>query len=102
MQVLIIMGHPRKLSLTSSIAESYAKGASDAGVETKMIYVCDLRFDPNVTHPTPHLQTDEPDISASRDLILWADHLVFVYPTWWGTMPALLKGFIDRVFILGF
>jgi NAD(P)H dehydrogenase (quinone) len=35
-------------------------------------------------------------------LIKWADHLVFVYPTWWGTMPALLKGFIDKVFLPGF
>jgi putative NADPH-quinone reductase len=32
----------------------------------------------------------------ARELILWAEHLVFVYPTWWGTMPALLKGFLDR------
>src|SRR5690606_34146950 len=32
----------------------------------------------------------------------WADHLVFVYPTWWGTMPALLKAFLDRVLTPGF
>jgi len=33
---------------------------------------------------------------------LWAQHLIFVYPTWWGGMPALLKGFIDRTFQSGF
>ncbi len=38
----------------------------------------------------------------SQELIQWASHLVFVYPTWWGTMPAMLKGFIDRVFLPGF
>jgi 1,4-dihydroxy-2-naphthoate polyprenyltransferase len=36
------------------------------------------------------------------ELVAWADHLVFVFPTWWGTMPAALKGFLDRVFIPGF
>ena len=34
--------------------------------------------------------------------ILWADHLVFVYPNWWSTVPALLKGLIDRMFVPGF
>jgi 1,4-dihydroxy-2-naphthoate octaprenyltransferase len=38
----------------------------------------------------------------ARRLIAWADHIVFVYPTWWGTMPALLKGFLDRVLAPGF
>src|SRR5690606_23274407 len=40
-------------------------------------------------------------IKAQQD-ILWADHLVLIYPTWWGSMPALLKGFLDRVFTPGF
>ena len=102
MNVLILIGHPRKESLTAALAESFAVGAKAAGADTKLLYVCELEFDPNVTHPTPHLQFDEPDITRSRELILWADHLVFVYPTWWGTMPALLKGYIDRIFISGF
>jgi len=41
-------------------------------------------------------------LAAARDDILWAEHLVFVYPPWWGGLPALLKGFIDRVFLPGF
>ncbi|WP_374956694.1 NAD(P)H-dependent oxidoreductase [Marinilabilia salmonicolor] len=44
----------------------------------------------------------EPDLLKMQDEILKADHVVFVYPTWWGTYPALLKGFIDRVFLPGF
>ncbi|MEX2592309.1 MAG: NAD(P)H-dependent oxidoreductase [Anditalea sp.] len=51
---------------------------------------------------SPRHQITEDDISFAQELILWADHLVFVYPTWWGTMPALLKGFLDRVFSPGF
>jgi 1,4-dihydroxy-2-naphthoate polyprenyltransferase len=102
LKLLIIIGHPRRQSLTASLAESFYKGAIDAKIEARLLYVSDLQFNPNVIHPTPHLQEDEPDISASREHISWADHIVFVYPTWWGTMPALLKGFIDRIFISGF
>jgi putative NADPH-quinone reductase/1,4-dihydroxy-2-naphthoate octaprenyltransferase len=102
MNILIIIGHPRKQSLTSAIAESFYNGAVEAGTDAKLLYLCDLDFNPNVIHPTPHLQEDEPDITYARNLFTWADHIVFVYPTWWGTMPALMKGFIDRVFISGF
>jgi NAD(P)H dehydrogenase (quinone) len=41
-------------------------------------------------------------LAAGQAAISWAQHLVFVYPIWWGAMPALLKGFIDRVFLPGF
>lgn len=44
----------------------------------------------------------EPDLVDAQQSILWAQHLVFVYPTWWGTYPALLKGFLDRVLTPGF
>ncbi|XID96123.1 NAD(P)H-dependent oxidoreductase [Paenibacillaceae bacterium WGS1546] len=44
----------------------------------------------------------EPALLEAQEAIRRADHLVFVYPTWWGTMPAVLKGFIDRVFPPGF
>jgi putative NADPH-quinone reductase len=48
------------------------------------------------------IQPLEPDLVAAQAAIIWAEHLVFVYPIWWGAMPALLKGFIDRVFLPGF
>ncbi len=41
-------------------------------------------------------------MQAAQEAIRWAEHLVFVYPIWWGTMPALLKGFLDRAFVPGF
>lgn len=44
----------------------------------------------------------EEDILRAQQLILWADHTIMAYPTWWGSMPALTKGFIDRVFLPGF
>ena len=102
MHVLVINGHPRKNSLSAALTNAYADGARKAGVELNVVFVADLNFNLHITHPTPRLQELEPDIVHAQELIRWADHIVFIYPTWWGTMPALLKGFIDRVFISGF
>src|SRR5690606_25646079 len=44
----------------------------------------------------------EPDLLEAQRQIHWAEHLVFVYPVWWGGLPALLKGFLDRVLLPGF
>ena len=102
MRVLLINGHPRRNSLSDSLANAYAEGARSAGAELRELVLSDLHFDIHVTHPTPHLQQLEPDIRRAQEWIRWASHLVFVYPTWWGTMPALLKGFLDRVLTSGF
>jgi putative NADPH-quinone reductase/4-hydroxybenzoate polyprenyltransferase len=61
----------------------------------------DLSFDFHVRCPRPQDQSLEPDLREALALLRAADHLVFVYPTWWGSMPALLKGFLDRVMLPG-
>jgi len=61
-----------------------------------------MHFDPNVHADSPEHQPLEPDLVAAQRDIHWAEHVVFVYPTWWGTYPALLKGFLDRVLTPGF
>ncbi|HKZ65375.1 MAG TPA: NAD(P)H-dependent oxidoreductase [Chitinophagaceae bacterium] len=102
MNVLVINGHPRENSFSGAFLQAYVTGAREAGATIETLKLASLCFDPNVTCPIPHRQYAEPDIENARQLILWANHIVFIYPTWWGTMPALLKGFIDRVFISGF
>ena len=98
MNVLLINGHPRVNSFSDALANAFAEGSSDADVQLKRINVRDISFDLNVAKPVGQHQTTERDIAYARELILWAEHVVFVYPIWWGTAPALLKGFIDRVF----
>jgi NAD(P)H dehydrogenase (quinone) len=61
-----------------------------------------LVFDPILRGGYASTQGLEADLEAAQKAISWAKHLVFVYPTWWGAMPALMKGFIDRVFLPGF
>lgn len=102
MRTLIILGHPSENSLCHAIAQQYAKGASEKGSEIKSLNVGSLHFNPNLKHGYNRNQNLEPDLVAAQELIKWASHLVFVYPVWWGGVPAILKGFIDRAFLPGF
>jgi len=100
--VLVIIGHPRAGSLCHALAEQYIRGATEAGAKLHRLDVRELEFSRDVESRTMQLQETEPDIDRARRLLGWAQHVVFVYPTWWGTMPALLKGFLDRVLLPGF
>lgn len=102
MRVLVILGHPRTDSLCGALADAYVDGARRAGADLRRLDLARLDFDPHVHTVSPNAQRFEPDIRRARELIAWAEYLVFVYPTWWGTMPALLKGFLDRVMTPGF
>ncbi len=100
--ILIINGHPDQKSLCTQLAKSYLKGAIDSGSECKLTHLSDLHFDP-ILHYGYRKRTElEPDLLVVQEAIKQADHLVFVYPTWWGTYPALLKGFVDRIFLPGY
>lgn len=101
-RILVILGHPNTDSFCAAIADSYSEGAQAAGHEVRRIAVGDLAFDPVLRLGYAGSQPLEPDLAAAQAAIAWAQHLVFVYPVWWGAMPALLKGFIDRVFLPGF
>jgi len=101
-RILVILGHPDSDSLCSAIAASCVVGAREAGNEVKLISLGDLSFDPVLHKGYARIQELEPDLVAAQEAITWSQHIVFVYPTWWGGMPALLKGFLDRVFLPGF
>jgi NAD(P)H dehydrogenase (quinone) len=101
-KILIINGHPDKESLCFALAESYKKGADTNGNQCQLVHLIDLTFNPILTHGYRLVSELEPDLLKMQEAILQADHLVFVYPNWWATLPALLKGFIDRVLLPGF
>ncbi len=101
-KVLIINGHPDKTSLCFALAESYKRGVDLAGGQSKLIHLIDLNFNPILTNGYKEVSELEPDLVQTQKDIIEAEHLVFVYPNWWSTYPALLKGFIDRVFLPGF
>ena len=101
-KILLIFGHPKSDSFCAALADAYAQAARARGAEVRELRLADLKFNPVLNVSYRDEQALEPDLAAAQDAIKWADHLVFVYPTWWSGMPALLKGFIDRVFLPGF
>lgn len=102
MRCLLILAHPRRDSLCGALFDAYAGGARQAGAECRELILSAMSFDPDVHTVSPELQPLEPDLVRAQHDIAWAEHLVFIYPTWWGTFPALLKGFLDRVMTPGF
>lgn len=100
--ILVVLGHPHNASFCGALAQAFMEGAKAGGHEVKLISVGNLQFDPVYRAEQTPPQELEADLKAVQEAILWAEHLVFVYPTWWGAMPALLKGMIDRVFLPGF
>lgn len=101
-KITVILGHPDSASFCGAIAETYTKAAEQAGHHVELFKLGELDFDPVLHHGYNKRQDHEPDLEKIKISIEQADHLVFVYPIWWGSMPALLKGFFDRVFLPGF
>ncbi|WP_223599379.1 NAD(P)H-dependent oxidoreductase [Chryseobacterium sp. GVT01B] len=100
-KIAIINGHPNKDSFNFGIAEAYKTGAVETGAEVKEIVIRELKFNPNLQFGYQKRMELEPDLMKAWEIIQWADHLVWVHPVWWGGFPALMKGFIDRLFLPG-
>ena len=78
------------------------KGAETAGHQLRLLSHGNITFDTVLHNGFAAIPQLEPALADAQSSISWAEHLVLVYPIWWGAMPALLKGFIDRVFLPGF
>ena len=102
--VLLILGHPSKRSFNKALLDAYQSGAESAGAHCKTMYICDLHFDVNLADGYKNGKADqlEKDLLEAQQLFQWAQHVVIVFPNWWGAMPAVTKGFIDRLFLPGF
>lgn len=101
-KIVIINGHPNKSSLNFRFAEAYKKGAEESKAVVKEITIANLKFNPNLEFGYQKRTQLEPDLVDAWEKIKWADHLVWIHPVWWGGIPAIMKGFIDRIFLPGF
>lgn len=100
-RIFVVLGHPRAESFGAALAEAYVHGAESAGASVRFLRLNSVEFDPDVTVPRPQDQPLEPGLEWAVESMEWAQHIVFVFPTWWATMPARLKGFLDRVLLPG-
>ncbi|MFB9076379.1 NAD(P)H-dependent oxidoreductase [Flavobacterium procerum] len=100
-KILIINGHSNAESFNFGLAESYKNGAIASGAQVETITIADLNFNPNLKFGYQKRTELEPDLLESWEKIKRANHLVWIHPVWWGGLPAITKGFIDRLFLPG-
>ncbi|MDM1407750.1 NAD(P)H-dependent oxidoreductase [Myroides sp. DF42-4-2] len=101
MNILVINGHPNPTSLTTSLAQTYIETAQSLGASVRYLPIGDLHFNPNLQYGYAKRIELEPDLLRALDDINWSTHQVWIYPMWWVGMPAIMKGFFDRLFLPG-
>jgi len=101
-KIFILLGHPDMDSLNCTLANEYQRGAEEVGFEVRRLNLSEMQFDPILHHGYRLIQELEPDLLAFQENLRWCGHFVVFYPSWWSTMPALLKGLFDRVWLPGF
>jgi NAD(P)H dehydrogenase (quinone) len=122
MKVLIVFAHPEPRSFNGALKDRAVATLTELGHEVQVsdLYQMKWRADLGLDDFTgPRLNPDyldlsaeqehmfatsapTPDVAAEQQKVLWSDLIIFQYPTWWFGMPAILKGWVDRVMTRGF
>jgi len=102
MKILVLNAHPDEGSFCDAVAVAYTEGAQEAGHEVRSVFLRELQFDLVLRGGFHRAKPLEPDITQQQELIRWCRHLVVVSPNWWWAAPALLKGYVDRIFLPDF
>ena len=96
-KIAIVVGNPMPDSYSEALGEAYLRGAESGGHEAKLFLLARMNFDAILREGYRREQPLEPDLVAARAALQASEHLVFVFPLWAGDMPAIMKGFIERV-----
>lgn len=103
-RALVVYCHPLESSYVAAVRDQVLAGLRAAGAETRLSDLYADGFEPGFTE-TDHANHLQPGTDASLERyaadLKWCDTLVLVYPTWWSGQPAMLKGWIDRVWVNG-
>ena len=98
-KIFLLIGNPVQTSFSYACGDAYHSAAEQAGAEVRRFNIGEMEFDPALHNGYEEIQELEPDLIRFQNAINWADHLVFIYPNWWNTMPAKMKGLFDRAFL---
>ncbi|MHC0036244.1 NAD(P)H-dependent oxidoreductase [Pseudoneobacillus sp. C159] len=106
MNVLIVFAHPSADSYNAALKMAVIEALTERGASIKISDLYEMNFNPvasmnDVVIPT-NLEDVPMDLRLEREKVAWADFIIFQFPMWWTSVPAILKGWFDRVFAAGF
>jgi len=121
MNVLIVYAHPEPQSFSGALKDTSVEVLTGEGHSVQVSDLYAMKFDP-AGGPGDFLEREDPscfryqreqiqahknglftpELAAEMAKLLWADLLIFQFPLWWFSLPAILKGWVDRVFAMGF
>ena len=105
MKHAVILAHPRPRSFVRLLAQTYLEAVRDRDHEAELVDLYALDFDPRLRPeelPSPVEATPAADVVAERKRLADVDVFCLVYPIWFGGPPAILKGYVERIFTAGF
>ena len=104
MKYLVVYAHPNPKSFCHAIKEEIVVRLKEQGAIVDVRDLYQMGFNP-VLSANDFMQLAQKkipaDIQKEQDLVAGADTIIFIYPVWWFSMPAILKGYVDRVFMRG-
>jgi len=105
MKVVIVFNHPYEGSYCTAILGAVTAGLKKAGHQIDLFHLDNDEFDPVMRASDLKAYRDgtprDPKVIAYRERLVSAEHLIFIFPVWWELMPAMTKGFIDKVIFPG-
>jgi len=102
-KTLVVYAHPVDDSFNSAVRDTVVRSLIEGNHEVRLRDLYAENFDPFLSaneralHHTP--PTTRPELGRDVEDLRWCEALVFVYPTWWSGLPAMLKGWIDRTWM---
>ena len=105
MKVVIVFNHPYDGSFCNAILQAVTTGLTKANHQIELIHLDKDNFNPVMTASDLKAFRDkkpvDPKVIEYNERIKDANHLIFIFPIWWELMPALMKGFVDKVIFPG-
>jgi NAD(P)H dehydrogenase (quinone) len=105
MNHLVVFSHPNPKSFNRAILDAYVTALKEEGQETRVRDLYALAFQPTLTANDligAAASSVAEDVRVEQEHVAWANVITFIYPLWWAGMPAIAKGYVDRVFTEGF